>query len=357
MSAPISSLSAKSSKGKSSRSEQPQLGSAQPQFITEDDEISYQQQFERELDNVEERQSSEPARSASDPRVDQLARAMRQQASDMREMRKMISALVEERKAAAVNESAVEAEMDVLLEEMDAMPHAAQRKPATLVDAFEAASDPSSLPPTRKKRAPAARVAAAAAAAASAAEDEDDQPEDADDAAGRFSDVDEVTASMMAQIKTYTSCRLWLRSVPWVVKRNKHEAETLAQVVDLLNQRDHAGALRVTLLRLAGIQQADETGSWELCDAICQASAAHSFLPREVLEKALKKAALMKRLVPSNSARSNSGIQSGSQPRDAQRRSSGNAYQGRKSSSSSANNSASKPAKASGSSKDGAAAK
>jgi hypothetical protein len=107
---------------------------------------------------------------------------------------------------------------------------------------------------------------------------------------------DELVQKMLDKLRSYGNCLVWLQAVEWQQRRNQRECQTIAQAVDALVRGKGELALSVLLRRLVGVQLADETGQWEVCDAITGSTGAHSLLPRQDLRRALKEAATMCRL-------------------------------------------------------------
>jgi hypothetical protein len=107
---------------------------------------------------------------------------------------------------------------------------------------------------------------------------------------------DALVQKMLDKLRSYGNCLVWLQAVEWQQRRNQRECHTIAQAVDALVGGKVELALSVLLRRLVGVQLADETGQWEVCDAITGSTGAHSLLPRQDLRRALKEAATMCRL-------------------------------------------------------------
>lgn len=84
--------------------------------------------------------------------------------------------------------------------------------------------------------------------------------------------------------------------------RNRHEALALAAIVDQMRLGNHSTALELVVRRHAGVQAADGTNSFALCDTIA-GSQQQSFLPERVLMRAIKAVALMQQLQGDSSGR------------------------------------------------------
>jgi hypothetical protein len=82
-------------------------------------------------------------------------------------------------------------------------------------------------------------------------------------------------------------------------ERNKRECETLSKIVDCLRKRkkpDVKRALEFAVRRLVGVQTADMSGSWAVCDQFELVMDKQSFVPDEFLARALKNAARLEAL-------------------------------------------------------------
>ena len=84
-------------------------------------------------------------------------------------------------------------------------------------------------------------------------------------------------------------------------ERNKRECETLSKIIDCLRKQKHAPrnvkrALEFAVRRLVGVQTADMSGSWAVCDQFELVMDKQSFVPDEVLARALKNAARIESL-------------------------------------------------------------
>jgi len=95
------------------------------------------------------------------------------------------------------------------------------------------------------------------------------------------------------QVMELGSAVQWVRITEWKSPRNQHECESLAHAIDALHGDGISVASRgmeVLLRRLAGVQLADETGSWELCSAVEAVSRNSKLLSRADLANAIKEA-------------------------------------------------------------------
>lgn len=71
-------------------------------------------------------------------------------------------------------------------------------------------------------------------------------------------------------------------------ERNRHEVEFLARLVDLLRKKQRSAALEVAVRRLVGVETADRSGDWRLCDAFELVTKKQSNAPTEFLAHAIK---------------------------------------------------------------------
>ena len=83
-------------------------------------------------------------------------------------------------------------------------------------------------------------------------------------------------------------------------ERNKRECETLSKIIDCLRKHKQPGnikrALEFAVRRLVGVQTADMSGNWAVCDQFELVMDKQSFVPDEVLARALKNAARLESL-------------------------------------------------------------
>ena len=107
--------------------------------------------------------------------------------------------------------------------------------------------------------------------------------------------------------------------------RNRREMEFLARTVDLLRRKEYGRVLEAVVRRLVGVETADRSGNWKLCDAFELITEKQSFVPDDFLARALK---TVKRIeaIEGNSGRnkhtSSGGDRSGGQNRRSQYKSS-----------------------------------
>lgn len=70
--------------------------------------------------------------------------------------------------------------------------------------------------------------------------------------------------------------------------RNEREVLTLARVLDALRKSDYRGARELVVRRLVGVQAADTSGNWKLCDAFELVMDRQSYVPDAFLARAIK---------------------------------------------------------------------
>ena len=97
-------------------------------------------------------------------------------------------------------------------------------------------------------------------------------------------------------------------------ERNKRECETLSKIVDCLRKKhpDVKRALEFAVRRLVGVQTADMSGSWAVCDQFELVMDKQSFVPDEFLARALKNAARLESLEHASRSSGRRGAGAGS---------------------------------------------
>lgn len=70
--------------------------------------------------------------------------------------------------------------------------------------------------------------------------------------------------------------------------RNRHEVEFLARTIDLLRKKRYELVLETVVRRLVGVETADRSGDWKLCDAFELITSKQSYVPDEFMARALK---------------------------------------------------------------------
>ena len=133
--------------------------------------------------------------------------------------------------------------------------------------------------------------------------DLDDQDQDADDLEAKCGlgrkPNNRIAANVLAEIRTHGSALQFVRVSFWKQTRNKKECESLAHAIDALlceGLKHSSLGLEILLRRLAGVQLADSTGSWDLCSAVEWINSNSSLLPREELAKVIREAERLGRL-------------------------------------------------------------
>ena len=89
----------------------------------------------------------------------------------------------------------------------------------------------------------------------------------------------------------------------WKSARNRRECQALSEAIDALIEEglDEASTgLEILCRRLVGVQLADKTGDWNICEAVQGPSTVDSVLSREMFLKALRDAASIRRLTDRN---------------------------------------------------------
>ena len=70
--------------------------------------------------------------------------------------------------------------------------------------------------------------------------------------------------------------------------RNRYEMEFLARAIDLMRRGRYEETLEALVRRLVGVETADRSGNWKLCDAFELITEKQSFVPDDFLARALK---------------------------------------------------------------------
>jgi hypothetical protein len=112
---------------------------------------------------------------------------------------------------------------------------------------------------------------------------------------------------MLAKARPFGSFVSFVKLVDWKTPRNKREAEVLGAIIDAhfrAGGSPTAELLEIALLRLAGVQAADSTGDWEVCEAVQVASSSQLLLPRAELDRAMRSAVQRRKLAESVGRRS-----------------------------------------------------
>ena len=110
---------------------------------------------------------------------------------------------------------------------------------------------------------------------------------------------DDCVIALLARAKAIGSVSLWCNQVNVKNFRNKRECLALAEAFDALlaeGINEDSKGLDILARRLIGVQLADNSGDWALCQAIQGPSMMESVLPRQQLAKALRDAAAIRRI-------------------------------------------------------------
>ena len=110
---------------------------------------------------------------------------------------------------------------------------------------------------------------------------------------------DSYVRAVLDRARKVGSVSLWCNQVQWKQARNRRECQALSEAIDALVEEGLGeGSLGLEMLarRLVGVQLADKTNDWSICEAIQGPSMADSVLPRHMFSKALREAATIRRL-------------------------------------------------------------
>lgn len=104
------------------------------------------------------------------------------------------------------------------------------------------------------------------------------------------------------------------KEMEFKVVRNQRECESLARIIDLLRAKKRRRALEACVRRLVGVQSADTSGNWRLCDQFELVMDKQSFVPDEFLARALKNAQRLESLETGSAGRRERGNAPSSRP-------------------------------------------
>jgi hypothetical protein len=85
--------------------------------------------------------------------------------------------------------------------------------------------------------------------------------------------------------------RFNILTLRWNNERNRKAVMVYAKIIDALNRGDLETALEIAIRRLAGIQAAEQSGSWSLSNVLENNTEQQSFLPSHMFNSFLKMAA------------------------------------------------------------------
>ena len=127
-----------------------------------------------------------------------------------------------------------------------------------------------------------------------------DLSDDEDAVAEAEQNVDESCARAVIQrAKKVGSVLIWSNQVAWKNARNRRECQCLSEAIDSLIDEglgEASPGLEILCRRLVGVQLADKTGNWNICEAVQGPSTVDSVLSRAMFSKALRDAASLRRL-------------------------------------------------------------
>lgn len=130
-------------------------------------------------------------------------------------------------------------------------------------------------------------------------DEDDDEPDVADQADVLIRASTASAKHIFKQFMQFGSAVQWVRLNEWKNPRNKHECESLAHAIDAFHAQGISASSRgmeILLRRLAGVQLADDNGSWELCSAVEAVSRNNKLLSRAHLANALREAERLRKL-------------------------------------------------------------
>jgi len=90
------------------------------------------------------------------------------------------------------------------------------------------------------------------------------------------------------QGKDGSVCHAFKHDVTFTVERNRRECLALAKVADALRANELDQAMELLVRRLAGVQIADQSNNWKLCDAFELNTDQQSFVPDSFMRRAVK---------------------------------------------------------------------
>jgi uncharacterized membrane protein YgcG len=97
----------------------------------------------------------------------------------------------------------------------------------------------------------------------------------------------------------------------WTGERNRKEALVLAKIIDLILSGNSRQALDRAMRRIAGVQAAEQSGSWMMSNVLENNMEAQSFLPARAWNAALKQASRLEAMRKNSQAAGGSGSSAG----------------------------------------------
>ena len=105
--------------------------------------------------------------------------------------------------------------------------------------------------------------------------------------------------------------RFTTATAKWSNERNRKEALVLAKIIDLILSGNSRQALDRAVRRIAGVQTAEQSGSWMMSNVLENNTEAQSFLPARAWNAALKQASRLEAMRKNSQAAGSSGSSAG----------------------------------------------
>lgn len=102
--------------------------------------------------------------------------------------------------------------------------------------------------------------------------------------------------------------RVFKNEVDFTNQRNARECQALARIIDALRKNDITAALEYAVRRCAGVQTADTTGKWDMCDQFEHVTDKQSFVPDAILQRAVKNVMRQQALTKGTTSSSSSSL-------------------------------------------------
>ena len=121
--------------------------------------------------------------------------------------------------------------------------------------------------------------------------DSSSSEDDSDRQVSRRGAASDMGKGILAKIKEAGSAKEAVKQLDIKNYRNLHECESLARAIDTFRAEgigvEYEG-FNILLRRLAGVQMADQIGTWDVCDVIENHAAHRTLLPPEALQYVIK---------------------------------------------------------------------
>jgi len=105
--------------------------------------------------------------------------------------------------------------------------------------------------------------------------------------------------------------RFTTATAKWSGERNRKEVLVLAKIIDLIRSGNSRQALDRAMRRIAGVQAAEQSGSWMMSNVLENNMEAQSFLPARAWNAALKQASRLEAMRKNSQAAGGSGSSAG----------------------------------------------